>query len=250
MRACLVIPHHDHVRQFRALVPKLAGTGLPIIVTDDASPAIAFTKLEELLENAAPGATLLRHDVNQGKGGAVITGLRAAWKAGFTHAVQVDADGQHDIETLPKLLAEARNSPAALICGAPVFDESISLLRKRARLITHALCRLETLSPAIEDAMCGFRAYPLAQVIPLLEKSSVARRMGFDPEILVRACWAGMELRFVPVRVTYPKDGRSHFRYFADNVEICWMHTRLICGMLLRLPGLAWQRLRGNIERE
>ena len=250
MRVCLVIPHHDHVPQFSTLLPRLANFELPLFVTDDASPAIAYSQLQELLQRTAPGTTLLRHEANQGKGSAVLTAFHAAWEAGFTHAVQIDADGQHDVDDLPRLLAEVRDNPCALVCGAPVFDETISLLRRRGRLITYALCRLETLSPAIKDAMCGFRAYPLAKVIPLMEKSRVSRRMGFDPEILVRACWAGMELRFVPVRVTYPKDGRSHFRYFSDNVEIGWMHTRLICGMFVRLPGLVWQRLRGNIQRE
>lgn len=250
MRVCLVIPHHDHVPQFSTLLPRLAGLELPLFVTDDASPALAYSQLQELLNRTAPGTTLLRHEANQGKGGAVLTALRAAWEAGFTHAVQIDADGQHNVDDLPRLLSAARDNPSALVCGAPVFDETISSLRRRGRLITYALCRLETLSPAIKDAMCGFRAYPLANVIPLIEKSRVSRRMGFDPEILVRACWAGIALIFVPVRVTYPKDGRSHFRYFTDNVEISWMHTRLICGMLLRLPRLAWQRLRGNTGRE
>lgn len=249
MRPCLIIPHHDHVAQFRTLLPALVATGLPIIVTDDASPQSARAELEALLNTSAPEAVLLKHRVNQGKGGAVVTGLRSAKQAGFTHAVQVDADGQHDIGCLPAMLDEARQHPSALVCGKPVFDDSISPLREQGRKLTHMLCRLEALSRSVQDAMCGFRAYPLAEVIPLLDSAGLSRRMGFDPEILVRASWAGVELRYVPVEVTYPEDGRSHFRYFGDNVEITWMHTRLIIGMLLRLPRLAWRRASANSPR-
>jgi hypothetical protein len=86
--------------------------------------------------------------------------------------------------------------------------------------------------------MCGFRMYPLQRVVDLAERSKPAKRMAFDPEILVRAVWAGISLRFIPVQVTYPPDGKSHFRFFRDNLEISWMHTRLILGMIIRLPGL------------
>ena len=91
--------------------------------------------------------------------------------------------------------------------------------------------------------MCGFRLYPLDAVIRILDKSSLGMRMTFDSEILVRACWSGIRLHFIPVAVKYPETGRSHFRYFRDNVEISWMHTRLIAAMLLRLPMLLRRKL-------
>ena len=79
---------------------------------------------------------------------------------------------------------------------------------------------------------------PYLNEIEILDDSRLGRRMAFDPEILVRAIWAGIPLRFVSVHVQYPVDGRSHFHYFWDNLEIAWMHTRLIFGMLIRLPRL------------
>ena len=70
--------------------------------------------------------------------------------------------------------------------------------------------------------------------------------MAFDPEILVRAVWEGIRLRFIPVQVQYPDGGKSHFLYVRDNIEISWMHTRLIAGMLLRLPILIRRNLSGR----
>jgi len=73
-------------------------------------------------------------------------------------------------------------------------------------------------------------------VVTLFESSKPGKRMAFDPEILVRAIWADIELKFIPIKVSYPEGGKSHFHYVRDNVEISWMHTRLIVGMVFRLP--------------
>ena len=241
MRPCIVIPHFDHVPQFQGMLPKLVGLGIPLIVVDDGSPDSEYLSLQSLLHKEAKEAVLVRHRNNLGKGSAVMTGLRTALDSGYTHALQVDADGQHDLRFLSNILEAAAAEPLALVCGEPMFDASISGLRKHARKITNVLCRLETLSSGISDALCGFRVYPLAGIVPL-DSIRMAHRMGFDPEILVRAYWAGIEVRYVSVGVSYPEDGRSHFRYFADNLEIIWMHTRLLSGMLWRLPSLLRRR--------
>lgn len=171
-----------------------------------------------------------------------MTGLRAAHSRGFTHAVQVDADGQHDVSDLPALLRIGERHQDGLVCGRPEFGEDASRLRFYARHITLFFCWLETLSTEIQDALCGFRLYPLRQTVALLDGGKPGKRMAFDPEILVRAVWAGLPLHFVPVHVRYPRGGKSHFRYVVDNVEITWMHTRLIAGMLFRIPRLLKRR--------
>ena len=62
--------------------------------------------------------------------------------------------------------------------------------------------------------------------------------MDFDPEIAVRLVWAGVPVRNVATRVRYYADGISHFALLADNARISWLHTRLVAGMLPRLPRL------------
>ena len=236
MRFCVVVPHYDHVEQFTSMLDRLVCVNLPIIVVDDASPENAFRQLEEVLEGAAPGALLIRHTENQGKGGAVMTGLKAAYDAGYSHALQIDADGQHNTADIPRFISTATKHPEALVCGKPIFDASVSRLRYYARYITLFLSWLESLDTVIEDALCGFRLYPLSRVVPVFERSRTGKRMAFDPEILVRCVWEGIELRYLPVEVKYPEGGKSHFHYIGDNLEISWMHTRLIVGMLIRLP--------------
>ncbi len=236
MLICVLIPHFDHLDQFRQVLPGLIEQGFPLVVVDDASPQPAFDALAQLLEEHAPDSLLLRHAQNRGKGVAVMTGFNAALEAGFTHALQIDADGQHDVQGIPQMAALATRHPNSIICAQPQFDKSISKLRFYARYITLFFTWLETLSTEICDAMCGFRVYPLTQIVALVEESKPGKRMTFDPEILVRAVWADIPLRYVSVKIVYPDDGKSHFRYFRDNLEISWMHTRLIFGMLIRLP--------------
>lgn len=248
MKVCIVVPYYDHLAQFRQFLPELLQTGVPLLVVDDASPADDGSALAELLAVQAPGSILLRHETNGGKGAAVMTALRTAFAEGFTHAVQIDADGQHDIADLSALLGASGQQPDCLVCGKPQFGTDISGLRYFARYITLCLVWLETLGTEIRDALCGFRVYPLQQTVELLDRCEPGRRMAFDPEILVRAVWADIGLCFVPVHVCYPDSGRSHFRYIRDNAEIAWMHTRLISGMLPRIPALL--RRRARVGRE
>lgn len=248
MKLCLVVPHYDHLTQFSRSLPSLQDTGLPIVIVDDASPAEVAAELQRLLEDSGSEFTLVRHEDNQGKGGAVTTGLVAAYEAGYTHALQIDADGQHDVAYVDDLLSLSETHPDAIICGEPVFDETISTLRYYGRYLTHALVWLETLSTEIRDAMCGFRVYPTGPVVALINKKAPGPRMAFDPELLVRASWAGIPVRYTPVKVRYPEDGTSHFQYLRDNAIISWMHTRLIVGMFLRLPMLLWRKVGSRLS--
>lgn len=238
MSNCLLVPHYDHVDQFQTFLPKLAGLNIPLLVVDDGSPAEVFAALTRLLDQYVPEATLIRLKVNSGKGAAMVAGFKAALQAGFTHAVLIDADGQHSLDDIPAIAETASRYPHELICGYPKFDQSIPPLRYYARHITLYLNWLETLSTEIRDSMCGCRAYPVAESVHLIEAHPMASRMAFETEFLVKSIWFGLAMRWVPVKVVYPEAGKSHFRYFRDNMGITLMHVKLIFGMLLRIPSL------------
>ncbi|MDX2126636.1 MAG: glycosyltransferase [Aeromonas hydrophila] len=231
MTPCILIPCYNHAGPLAAVLARLAEYGLPCLLVDDGSEPVAAAALAALAARY-PWVTLLRHPHNQGKGGAVMTGLRRAHALGFSHALQVDADGQHDLADIPALLAEADKHPAALVSGRPLYDDSVPKGRLYGRYITHVWVWIETLSFAIKDSMCGFRVYPLAATCALLERVALGRRMDFDTEVMVRLYWAGVAVRFVPTRVIYPADGSSHFQLWRDNRDISWMHTRLVCSLL------------------
>jgi glycosyltransferase involved in cell wall biosynthesis len=240
-RPVAVIPVYNHGEAVGAVVAKVRSHGLRCILVDDGSSADCAAVLDALAQG--PGVTLLRLAANQGKGGAMMAGLRAASDTGYSHALQIDADGQHDAGDIPRFLARAAAEPGAVICGVPVYDESVPLGRLVGRYATHVWVWINSLSLEIRDSMCGFRVYPLAPVVKLFDEARLGRRMDFDPEVLVRLHWRGLKIVSVPTRVTYPQDGLSHFRLGLDNWLISRMHARLALGMLLRAPMLLWRKV-------
>lgn len=234
---CVLIPCYNHGAMMPGVLARLKPFNLPCIVVDDGSDAATQQQLDNLVAEQ-PGVTLIRLAENAGKGAAVMRGLQAAADAGFSHAVQVDADGQHAIEDIPKLLALAEQQPAALISGQPIYDDSIPRSRLYGRWVTHVWVWIETLSLQLKDSMCGFRVYPVAPTLQLAKHATIGKRMDFDTEVMVRLYWQGNTSYFVPTRVTYPLDGLSHFDALKDNVRISLMHTRLFFGMLPRIPSL------------
>lgn len=241
-RICAVIPSRNHYLVIGEVVRRLRACGLAVYLVDDESGEPARSALAALHAPAA-GVTVIRRESRGGKGGAVVTGFEAAAAAGYSHVLQVDADGQHDLESLPALLDMAQHWPRDLISGVPRYDDSISLGRRLGRYVTHFWVWAETLSFQIRDSMCGFRVYPLQPVLALLASEPVGRFMDFDIEILVRLSWRGVRIRPLPVAVIYPAENISNFELWQDNWRITKMHTRLVFTMLWRLPGILQHRL-------
>jgi len=235
---CAVVPCYNHGATVGGVVARLREQGLPVIVVDDGSDAETARTLDAL-----SGIHLFRLPTNRGKGAAVMRGLGEAGRLGFTHALQVDADGQHDLGDVPLFLEKGRAQPAAVICGEPLYDESAPKARLYGRLITRFWVWIETLGRARGDAMCGFRLYPVAPTVALLERRSLARGMSFDIDVLVRLVWEGLPIESVPTRVIYPERGLSHFRMLRDNLRISGTHARLFFGMFFRKGEKHWSRL-------
>jgi glycosyltransferase involved in cell wall biosynthesis len=237
-KACALIPVYDHEHAVGAVLDAILAHGLPCILVDDGSSPACARVLDTLAASHPERVWLVRHGVNQGKGAAVMSGFAEAARLGFTHLLQIDADGQHCSADIPRFLAAARAQPQAVVTGYPVYDDSVPALRLYARYLTHVWIWINTLSFAIRDSMCGFRIYPVASVVALGRRRHLGKRMNFDPEVLVRLYWDGMDVVNLPTRVSYPSDGISHFQAWRDNVLITRMHTVLFFGMLLRLPRL------------
>jgi len=235
MRVCAVIPTFDNPLTIAKVVADVRPHVAEVLVVDDGSAEDGRRAVEALGQQGA--VRVVRRETNGGKGAAVKTGLRAARALGFSHALQIDADGQHDPADIPEFLARAAAQPTAAVLGHPVFDASTPRGRRAAHGLTNFWTRIETGGAAIEDPQCGFRVYPVARAI---ESEPRANHMDFDIEIAVRLAWAGTAIVNVPTRVRYlppAVGGVSHFRPVRDNLAITWMHTRLVIASL-------WRRLR------
>lgn len=244
MKKCLLIPVFNHPDTIAATVAALLPYNLPIIMVDDGSDQQTKAVLQQLVSQHSR-ITLLTLATNGGKGAAVSAAIRHAWQQGYSHGLQIDADGQHNSADIPLFWQAAEQEPLALISGLPQYDASMPTGRRIGRQITHFWVNIETLSRQVRDTMLGFRVYPLASCIELFNSCQLGQRMDFDIEIMVRLYWQGVPVRYIPTRVIYPEGGRSHFRMLADNWLITKMHTRLVFGMLWRLPRLLQQRWAG-----
>jgi glycosyltransferase involved in cell wall biosynthesis len=193
-----------------------------------------------------PALRVLVRERNGGKGAALLDGLNAAARAGFTHALVMDADGQHPAESIGAFMAASVAEPEAMILGEPVFDSSAPRIRLRGRRIANWCTDLETLWAGIPDALFGFRVYPIAPLLAAMRSTRWMRRFDFDPEAAMRLSWRGVPARALPAPVRYfsaGEGGVSHFNYWRDNVLLTSLYLRLLAGFVMRLPLLLARRL-------
>ena len=231
-RVCALIPTYDNPLTIRGVVERVRAHLSDVLVVDDGSGPEGRAEVAALGREGL--ALVQRFERNVGKGAAVKEGFRRASALGFTHALQIDADGQHDTGDLPRFLAAAVAHPEALVVGDPVFDGSAP----RGRVRGHRFCRiwtdLATGGRVIRDVLCGYRVYPLE---PSLRIPS-GDRMEFDAEIAIRLVWAGCPVVNVPTTVRYfrrEEGGVSHFRPWRDNVRIVSTYISLCLVGLGRL---------------
>lgn len=243
----VVIPSFDTGRTVYDTVHAARAAWQPVFVVVDGSRDGTAEGLQQMAaRDAGLRVWVLPH--NQGKGAAVLRGIEEARAAGFSHALTMDADGQHPAALIPQFMRASGERPGAMILGRPVFDASAPLLRVRGRRVSNWWTNLETLGAGVADSLYGFRVYPIADLLAVMHAQHWMRRFDFDTEAVVRLAWRGVKPlnRDAPVRYLSAEEGGvSHFRYVRDNALLTWMHTRLMIGFVLRLPALIWRRWRG-----
>ena len=207
------------------------------VVVDGSSDGSA--ELLQALAAADAGLNVIVLPENRGKGAAVLEGITQAAALGFTHALTMDSDGQHPADLIPAFMAASQADPAAMVLGKPVFGPEAPALRVNGRKVSNGWANLETLWTGIGDSLYGFRVYPIAPLIRIMQRNRFMRRFDFDPEAVVRLCWAGVRPLNLDAPVRYlsaEEGGVSHFNYLRDNALLTWMHTRLFIGFVIRLP--------------
>jgi glycosyltransferase involved in cell wall biosynthesis len=244
----VLIPSYNTGPQVYATVQAARAQWNPVWVVTDGSNDGTPAGLHAMAARD-PGLRVIELPANAGKGAAVLHGLQAARAAGFTHALTMDSDGQHPAALIPEFMQASLRHPETMVLGRPVFDASAPLLRVRGRRISNGWTNLETLGAGIDDSLYGFRVYPIADLIAVMQRQPWMRRFDFDTEAVVRLAWRGVKPLNLAAPVKYltaEEGGVSHFQYGRDNVLLTWMHTRLMLEFALRLPLLLWRRLKGR----
>jgi glycosyltransferase involved in cell wall biosynthesis len=242
----VILPSYNTGPRLRDVIVEVLAHWQPVLVAIDGStdgserPLLALAKTE-------PGLNVLVLPRNSGKGAAVLAGAAWARERGYTHALTMDADGQHVAEHIAEFMEISQAQPDALVLGRPIFPANIPRERLHGRKISVALVHAALLGRGIDDPLFGFRIYPIAPLLEELGARETGRRYDFDTEAAVRLCWRGVRPLNIPAPVRYfskAEGGVSHFHYVRDNLTLAGMHSRLIGGMLLRVPTLLRHRRR------
>lgn len=233
----VILPSYNSGPQLLRTVEAVLAVWSPVWVVLDGSTDGSAEALAELARRHN-GVRVLSLAENQGKGGATLVAMREALRAGFDHAVVMDADGQHPAGAVREFMALSQNHPGAMILGVPVFGPEAPPERVQGRKVGNGLAEMETLGGGVRDSLFGFRLYPLAPAVRIMERIRTARRFDFDTELAVRLFWDGVRPINRPVRVFYPpreNGGVTHFRYLRDNLLLAGTHVRLCLLLLPRL---------------
>jgi glycosyltransferase involved in cell wall biosynthesis len=230
----VIIPSYNTGAKLFETVKQAMARWRPVWVVMDGSTDDSAAALAEL-EGLENGLCIFFLERNSGKGEAVLHALVEARRAGFTHALVLDADGQHSTAYICSFMQASQKNPGSMILGLPQFAADAPALRRHGRRIGNWWANMETFWGGIGDSLFGFRIYPVQESVHILLSTRGARRFDFDTELAVRLFWAGVPPINLPVPVRYfisKEGGVSHFRYFRDNWLLIRRHTVLMLELL------------------
>jgi glycosyltransferase involved in cell wall biosynthesis len=230
----VIIPSYNTGSKLTGTVKQALACWQPVWVVMDGCTDGSATALTGI---SAPenGLRILSLECNSGKGAAVLHALLVASREGFTHALVLDADGQHSAADIPRFMQASGKNPAAMILGVPQFAPDAPASRRHGRRVGNWWANLETFWGGVEDSLFGFRVYPIQESVRILQGTRGARRFDFDTELAVRLFWAGVPPVNLPAPVQYFKPaegGTSHFHYLRDNLLLIRRHSLLVLEML------------------
>jgi glycosyltransferase involved in cell wall biosynthesis len=171
------------------------------------------------------GVLLARLPYNLGVGGAMRTGFRFAADAGYLRAVQFDADGQHDVAAIPRLLA-ALDGGNDLVIGSRFADATTTYKPGRVRGgAMGMLRRLVSLlaGQRFTDTSSGFRAYSRT-AIEYFARAFPLEYLSDTVESLLLAVYAGMRVSEVPVTMQKRAAGLASTR----NLRLAYHYVRML----------------------
>lgn len=247
---CFLIPVYNHAMLLEQTIPSFLAFGMPLIIVDDGSNQENKAILKRIADSHQ-GIVLITNTKNSGKGVAIKQGIDYCKQHAIDFAFQVDADNQHSLAAVPAFInrSKAQNTIKHAIIGYPVYDNTVPTIRKDARKISNFFVSVTTLTPNVRDSLCGFRIYPVVETWKIYRNPFISKRMPIDMELLTRLYWMGDTIIYMPVDVTYPKDGSSHYKAFRDTVILSAKHALLCCEMLFRFPIVFFYALKRRLHR-
>lgn len=229
-KIAVVIPTYNNPKTISTVAKDVLNLGYELIIVDDGSNITVADLIEP-----HPNLTLLRHEVNLGKGEAILTGAKQVKAFGFEYFVSMDGDGQHLASEIDKLI-QALTGHNELIVGSRNFNiENVPTKSKVGRAFHNFWIRLNS-GYHISDSLTGFRLYPVS----ILDLNIQSKRFNFEAEVLVKHFWKHKKIKDVIIECYYPtpEERVSHFNNYKDTVSITLLHLKLFLQRLFLLKGI------------
>ena len=225
MTIAVVIPAYNEAATIADIVRRVREQVEQVIVVDDGS------RDDTAVQAQAAGATVLRQPDNQGKGASLWRGMQTAVEQGADAVITLDADGQHQPEDIPKLLAAHQRWPGRPIIAARLERrEAAPPLRRFANGMADFWVSWAAGCP-IPDTQSGFRLYPAEFLRRASGPERRRRGFAFESALLIQAGRQRRYPRVVVIETIYHAQGRpSHYRPWRDTLRI----VDLVARSLLR----------------
>jgi len=178
------------------------------------------------------GAMVVRHDKNMGQGIGDLTGFRVALDMDYEYIVEMDADGQHDPEEIPKFIKKIEDDPTLdIVVGSRILGSQegpVNILRATfLPTYTRLICRASGYD--LTDVLCGFKAYrttSLKLVPHVLEKPLETQYIA--AELYIRFGRAGLNIGEIAVNIKERKHGKSHKGTLRYGIAVAWIILRAL----------------------
>ena len=153
----VLIPAYKPNERFVELVRQLISEGMNVLAVDDGSGPECAQYFKEAQES---GATVLKHDINRGKGAALRTGIAELMKDETVKGiVTADADGQHTLKDISRIIDAMKQNPGVFVIGARSFSGEVPLRSRFGNSVTRTVFKFAT-GLKISDTQTGLRGVP------------------------------------------------------------------------------------------
>lgn len=223
LKCCVIIPTYNNHKTLKKVIDGVLLYTNDIIVVNDGSTDTTSHILTKFLHIHTIS---LPH--NKGKGYALRKGFELALELGFHFAITIDSDGQHFPDDIPILIdsLNKETSKNVLYIGARnMGQKDVPKKSSFGNKFSNFWFWVET-GIRLQDTQSGYRLYPLQA---LKDITFFTRKFEFEIEAIVKAAWNGIQVKNIPVKVTYDLTERvSHFRPFIDFSRISLLNTYLV----------------------
>ena len=202
LKITIGIPAYNEEKNIASIIIKLKKITDSIIVCDDGSSDMTSDISKNL------GAIVITHKKNMGYGVAINSIFQKAKELNIDLLVTFDADGQHRVEDIEKVVEPIKNNTADLVIGSRFLDKKSNVPNYR-KIGIKVITKITNASikKKLTDSQSGFRAYN-KQVLSQISPSDIG--MGISTEILIKSSSKGLRIMEVPVTILYSGDTSTH----------------------------------------